>query len=38
VQGGFAGFFLYLRRRAKRMADLDLDVEWSKLQGGGSRT
>jgi hypothetical protein len=38
VQGGFAGFFVYLRRRAKRIADLDLDTEWSKLQGGASRT
>lgn len=34
VQGAFAGFFIYLRQRAKRMADLDLDVEWSELQGG----
>ena len=33
VQGGFVGFFLYLRKRAKRIADLDLDTEWSKLQG-----
>ena len=33
VQGGFAGFFLYLRKRAHRMADNDLDTEWSKLQG-----
>ena len=33
VQGGFAGFFLYLRKRAKRMADADLDIEWAKLQG-----
>ena len=33
VQGGFVGFFLYLRKRAKRIADLDLDSEWSKLQG-----
>ena len=33
VQGAFAGFFLYLRRRAKRIADADLDLEWSKLQG-----
>ena len=32
VQGGFVGFFLYLRRRAKRMAELELDAEWSKLQ------
>ena len=33
VQGGFVGFFLYLRRRAKRMADMELDTEWSQLQG-----
>lgn len=32
VQGGFVGFFLYLRRRAKRIADVDLDTEWSELQ------
>ena len=38
VQGAFAGFFLYLRRRAKRIADIDLDNEWSELQGGTSRT
>jgi hypothetical protein len=38
VQGAFAGFFLYLRRRAKRIADIDLDSEWSELQGGASRT
>jgi hypothetical protein len=37
VQGGFAGFFLYLRKRAKQMADVDLDTEWSELQRG-SRT
>jgi hypothetical protein len=37
VQGGFAGFFLYLRRRAKRIAEIDLDTEWSQLQGGASR-
>ena len=37
VQGGFVGFFLYLRRRAKRIADADLDTEWSELQGA-SRT
>jgi len=37
VQGGFLGFFLYLRRRARRMADIDLDIEWSDLQRG-SRT
>ena len=38
VQGAFVGFFLYLRNRAKRIADLDLDTEWSQLQGGTSRT
>ena len=38
VQGGFVGFFIYLRKRAKRIADLDLDTEWSELQGGVSRT
>jgi hypothetical protein len=32
VQGGFVGFFLYLRQRAKRMADVELDTEWSELQ------
>jgi hypothetical protein len=37
VQGGFLGFFLYLRRRAKRIADVELDMEWSELQRG-SRT
>ena len=38
VQGGFLGFFLYLRQRAKRIAEIDLDTEWSELQGGASRT
>jgi hypothetical protein len=32
VQGGFVAFFLYLRRRAKRIADIELDTEWSELQ------
>ena len=32
VQGGFVGFFLYLRKRAKRVADIELDTEWSELQ------
>ena len=32
VQGGFVGFFLYLRKRAKRIADIELDSEWSELQ------
>ena len=38
VQGAFVAFFLYLRKRAKRIAEIDLDIEWSKLQGGASRT
>jgi heme/copper-type cytochrome/quinol oxidase subunit 2 len=33
VQGSFVAFFLYLRRRAKRNADVELDTEWSELQG-----
>ena len=37
VQGGFVAFFLYLRKRAKRIADVDLEIEWSKLQSGTSR-
>jgi len=37
VQGAFGGFFFYLRKRAKQIADLDLDNEWSELQRG-SRT
>ena len=37
VQGAFVAFFLYLRKRAKRIADMDLDTEWSQLQGGASR-
>ena len=32
VQGGFVGFFLYLRKRAKRIAELEMDTEWSELQ------
>jgi len=32
VQGAFVAFFLYLRRRAKQIADLDLDTEWAELQ------
>ena len=38
VQGGFLGFFLYLRKRARLIADIDLETEWSELQGGASRT
>ena len=37
VQGAFVGFFVYLRNRAKRIADIELDAEWSELQGA-SRT
>jgi hypothetical protein len=33
VQGAFLAFFLYLRKRAKHIADVDLDTEWSELQG-----
>jgi hypothetical protein len=39
VQGAFVSFFLYLRKRAKRIAEIDLDNEWSELQvKGTSRT
>jgi hypothetical protein len=32
VQGAFLGFFLYLRKHAKRNADVELDAEWLALQ------
>lgn len=32
LQGGFAAFFLYLRRRAARLKDDALEQEWSRLQ------
>jgi hypothetical protein len=32
VQGGFVAFFLYLRRHARRVAEAELDSEWSDLQ------
>ena len=32
VQGGLVGFFLYIRQRGKRVADIELDTEWSELQ------
>ena len=32
VQGGFVGFFVYLYKRARRVADIELDTEWSELQ------
>ena len=34
VQGAFAYFFLYLRKRAKENAEIELDLEWSELQRG----
>jgi hypothetical protein len=34
VQGAFAYFFFYLRKRAKENADIELDLEWSELQRG----
>jgi len=37
VQGAFVAFFLYLRKRARQNADIELDMEWSELQRG-SRT
>ena len=38
MQGAFVGFFLYLRKRAKRIADIDLDTEWSEVQSGPRRS
>ena len=32
VQGAFLGFFLYLRKQAKRNAEVELDAEWLALQ------
>ena len=32
VQGAFVAFFIYLRNRAKRIAEIELDDEWSELQ------
>jgi len=32
VQGAFLGFFFYLRRRAKRHSEEELEAEWSNLQ------
>lgn len=34
VQGAFVGFFLYLRKHARRNADAELDMEWLELQRG----
>ena len=38
MQGAFVGFFLYLRRRAKRIADIDLDTEWLEVQSTPRRS
>ena len=38
VQGAFVAFFVYLRKRAKLIAEVDLEQEWSQLQRGTSRT
>ena len=38
VQGAFVGFFLYLRKRAKRIAEIELDTEWSELQRAPRRS
>jgi len=32
VQGAFAGFCFYLRKRARDAAEIELDTEWSELQ------
>ena len=32
VQGCFVSFFLYLRKQAKRAAEVELEAEWSELQ------
>ena len=32
MQGAFVGFFLYLRRRAKRIADIDLETDGLQAQ------
>jgi hypothetical protein len=37
VQGAFVSFFLYLRKRAKQNAEIELETEWLQLQRG-SRT
>jgi hypothetical protein len=38
MQGAFVGFFLYLRKRAKQIAEIELDSEWAELQRGVSRS
>lgn len=38
VQVAFAAFFLYLRRRSKIAADLELEQEWISIQRGEGRS
>jgi hypothetical protein len=38
VQGAFVAFFLYLRKRAKQVAELELEAEWLDLQRGPRST
>ena len=38
MQGAFAAFFFYLRNRAKRIADIDLETEWSEVQRSPRRS
>ncbi len=38
MQGAFLGFFFYLRKRAKRIADIDFDTEWSEVQSAPRRS
>lgn len=32
MEAAFVGFFIYLRRRAKRSSSIELDSEWRELQ------
>ena len=38
VQGAFVAFFLYLRKRAKQAAEVELEDEWLELQRGSRTT
>jgi hypothetical protein len=38
VQGAFVGFFLYLRKRAKLSAEVEIEAEWLALQRGSRTT
>lgn len=37
IQGAFAAFFLYLRKKAREARDQALDAEWSSLQRAHDR-